>query len=946
MPRSAAQIRDIVSFGPFSLIASERLLTREGAPMEVGARSLDALIALVSRPNEVISKRELLAQVWPGIVVDESSLRFHIASLRKALRDGEDGARYITTIPGRGYCFVAPVSRSSAPDRVPGGVSASFPQANLPSRPTRMVGRADDTRQIAAQLDVSRFVTIVGAGGVGKTTVAVVVAHDLVERFSGAVTFIDLGSLSDPDLVAPTVASMLGLSTDDAIPSLIAYLRDKRMLLVLDTCEHLIEAVAALTARIFVAGLQVHLLATSRESLRVEGEHVYKLDALACPPEHPTLTAEQTQAFPATQLFFERAAASGYRSAFSDAEAEIIASICRKLDGVALAIELVAGRVEAYGLQKTAALLDERPTLQWPGKRTAPPRQRTLQATLDWSYELLSELERAVLRGLAVFVGQFTLEAALDIVTSPTIAKGLVFGAVDSLVAKSIVAVRPVGAMMRYQLLDTTRAYVLEIATEAPELADLALRHATYFQRWLDQTAAEWPTLSSAAERALRLADLAEVRAALEWCFGASGNPKVGVELAASATRVFWAMSLYGECQRWAKQAVAALDDATRGTGEEMHVQAALGMSLLFESHSEVVRAALNRSLAIARALGDVQQQRQLLVPLHLFHARNREFNTALNFATNGVEIAETLGDSAGIALARTLRGISLHLAGNLGDARAELEAALQHDPGAQWSNPVFLGSGHHIWAAIALARTLWLQGHPAQAVDRALRTIEEAARLDVSLSFTLHWGSSVFLWVGDLPSAKQHVDWFISRTETFSMGPDLTIGLGMRAALAIQRGEAEDGVESLQRCLEKLYPGTYELHTELDMALIQGFAAVGRYAEAIRLADASIGRTKVNGDFCFMPELLRLKGQALLCAPQPRGDDAESYFTQSLELSRRQGASAWELRTSIDLAALWADRGRPEDGRRLLRPVFDRFGRGLDTADLRAAQRLLTSLG
>jgi len=951
---TAQQSRDVISFGPFSLVAGERLLTRDGVPVELGARSLDALIALVSRPNQTISKRDLLAQVWPDSVVDESSLRFHIASLRNALGDGQNGARYISTIAGRGYCFVAPVSRSNEVQAASSVIPASVLHPALPNRLTRMVGRVEETRQIADQLIASRFVSIVGAGGVGKTTVAVAVAHDLIDSFSGAVAFIDLSSLTDPNLIAPTVASMLGLTTDDAARSLIAFLRDKRMLLVLDTCEHLIEAVAALTSRIFVAGLQMHLLVTSRESLRVEGEHVYRLDPLACAPEDPALTAAVTQTYPATQLFLERAAASGSRLIFTDAEAALVASICRKLDGVALAIELAAGRVESYGLQRTATLLDQRLTLQWPGQRTAPPRQKTLQATLDWSFELLSDLERAVLRRLAVFAGQFTLEAALAIVAGPSIAQALVFGAIDSLVSKSIVAVRPIGAMMRYRLLEATRTYVLEMRCDVVEFAELAVRHANYCRRWLDQTMVEWPTLSNAAERALRVADLADVRAALERCFGADGDTRVGIALAASATRVFWLMSMYGECQRWADLASKALDETTRGTAEEMHIQAALGMSQIFtpaapevagSERSDVVYEALNRSLAIAKALNDVQQQSQLLVPLHLVYTRNREFKTALDYTTGGVEIAEALGDTNAIAIARTLKGIALHFTGELEAARMELEAAQRLDTGAPWATPIFLATGHQIWADIALSRTLWLQGHPAQATDWALRTIQRAAALDESLNLALHWCSSVFLWSGDLGRSKQHVDWFVSNTETSSMGPNRTIGQGMRAALAIQRGDAHEGVESLQRCLEQLHPGTYELHTELHMWLIEGFTVIGRYTEAIRLADDSIGRTETNGDFCYLPELLRLKGKALVSAPGARVDEAQDYLRRSLELSRQQGATGWELRAAVDLTALWADEGRTEEAQALLHPVLDRFPESDDTADLKVARRLLASL-
>ena len=348
------------------------------------------------------------------------------------------------------------------------------------------------------------------------------VGHHLAESFTGAVLFVDLGMLSDPRLVTTGVASMMGLSiqSDDPRPGLMAYLRDKRVLLILDTCEHLIDAVAALAASLIEQAPQVHILATSREALRIEGEHVYRLDALACPPDAPDLTAAAVQKFPAVQLFVERAIASGARLDISDLDAPIVASICRKLDGVALAIELAARRVESYGLQQTAALLDQRLTLLWLGSRTAPPRQKTLQATLDWSYGLLSDLERVVLRRLAVFVGHFTLDAALEVAAIAPLDQSTVTGAIDSLVAKSMVSTRPIGAMMRYRLLDTTRAYALEIKIDDTELADLAVCHATYYRRWLEQTGTEWSTLSTGTERAPHFAGLNNVRAALEWCFG------------------------------------------------------------------------------------------------------------------------------------------------------------------------------------------------------------------------------------------------------------------------------------------------------------------------------------------------------------------------------------------------------------------------------------------
>ena len=253
MKRPAAQTKEVISFGPFSLVASERLLTKDGVPVELSARAFDALVILLSRPNKVVSKNDLLAEVWPDATVEEGSLRFHIASLRKALGDGKDGARYITTASGRGYCFVAPVSRSNDRSEKSTEATVSFRAANLPSRLGGLVDREEDLERLSTRLNTARFVTIVGSGGVGKTTVAVAVAHQLSRTFDGAVLFVDLSMLSDPRLVATTVASLLGLSvqSSDATVSLTAYLRDKRLLLILDTCEHLIEAVAALTSLIF-----------------------------------------------------------------------------------------------------------------------------------------------------------------------------------------------------------------------------------------------------------------------------------------------------------------------------------------------------------------------------------------------------------------------------------------------------------------------------------------------------------------------------------------------------------------------------------------------------------------------------------------------------------------------------------------------------------------------
>ena len=951
MMEPAAQTNEVISFGPFILTANERLLTKTGAPVELSARALDVLMVLLSTPNEVVSKHDLLNRVWPDVTVEEGSLRFHIANLRKALGDGQEGARYIATLPGRGYCFVAPISRSSD-RRVPQAAAASFPYVNLPGRLVGMVGRDDDILKLSARLNSTRFVTIVGSGGVGKTTVAVAVGQHLMEAFSGAVLFVDLSMISDPELVSTALASMLGVTivSSDATPSLIAHLRDRRILLILDTCEHLIAAVAALASNIHMAAPQVHILATSREALQVESEHVYRLDCLACPPDDNGLTAEVAQTFPAPKLFLERAMASGAQLDFSDAEAAIVVSICRKLDGVALAIELAARRVEAYGLHQTAALLDQRLTLLWVGPRTAPPRQKTLQATLDWSYGLLTDTERVVLRRLAIFVGHFTLDAALAIVTSATLDQALLLGAIDSLVAKSMVATRPIGAMMRYRLLDTTRAYALEMNVEAAERTDLAVRHATYYRRWLEQAGSDWSTLSTGMERAPHFAGLNNVRAALEWCFGPSGSVEIGFGLAAAAAPVFLVMSLLPECHRWSERAILALDDAMRGGPEEMHLQAGLGISLTqMQGGSDAARVALNRSLAIAEQRGDILHQAGLLGMLHMFHFRVGDFKIALHYAKHCRTVAGSIDDPSAVALAHSILGRSLLMMGDLGGARVELEALLPIWSRSQRTRSIYLAYDRHYRAGIALARTLWLQGHPASAVARADQAIKGAERMDhpASLVVVLTWAASIFLWTGDLPSAEAHIDSAISMAKANSLEPLAAVGQARKAELAIRRGLALEGVDSLREALETIHAVRYELiTTEFDISLVQGMGAIGRLSEAMALLNETMQRVEKNGDAVYMPELLRVKACLHQAMPRPDINEAERCLVQSLELSRRQGARAWELRSATDLAALYDSQGRTESSSALLRPVFEQFTEGLDTADLKAAERLLATLG
>jgi predicted ATPase len=443
VPRAAQALGhapdDVVTFGPFCLRPSERFIERSGDPVKLGGRALDILIALVDRAGEVVSQRELIDRVWPNVTVDDGNLRFHVSGLRKALGDGHADARHVINVAGRGYCFVGSVTRTPAGFSAPSATPPANAVRGLPTRLNRMVGRDAEVAAVAEQVQTQRFVTVLGPGGIGKTTVAVAVGR----------------------AVAP----------DELVTRLIADLAGRRTLLVMDSCDHVIETAAEWAEAIFAQAGGVSILATSREALRIEGEHVCRLAPLACAPLEGASSAAEVLAFPAAQLLADRIGMSCERFALLDSDAPIVARICAKLDGIALAIELAAGRVEAHGLDGVEALLDRRLNLLWQGRRTAPPRHQTLNATFDWSFDLLAEPERIVLQRLRVLTGSFTLEEAQIAARDMAADVDLIAEALASLVAKSLVMADTQCGRRCYRLLDTTRAYLHAKAASAAQAA-------------------------------------------------------------------------------------------------------------------------------------------------------------------------------------------------------------------------------------------------------------------------------------------------------------------------------------------------------------------------------------------------------------------------------------------------------------------------------------------
>ncbi len=452
--------KSIYTFGPFQLSAEQGSLTRDNHRVALGHRAFEILLLLVERAGEVVSAADILTSVWPRTIVEESNLRVHIASLRKALSDANAQAPYILNVPGRGYRFAAAVDRHERKTEQARLI------ADIPAPLTRLIGRESFVSKILGELSRVRLVTIVGPGGIGKTSVAVAIARELKSRFVDGCHFVDLTVAANPDSVAEAVAEALHIPVVSTTPLLAVLdgLRSRNCALVFDNCEHVIDEVAAVVETILKAAPDVHILATSREPLRAESESVHQLSALEVPPlaGNATVTVDKVMMFSAAALFTERVAALVDGLCFTDSDAPLVAEVCRRLGGIPLAIELAASRVETFGLVGLLDGLSDGLSILTKGRRTAPPRQSSMRATLDWSYGLLNDTEKTVFGRLSVFVDEFTCDAVVRIVPDDYLDTSTVVEALNDLVAKSLVVVSRERGHVAFRLLDLTRQYAFE----------------------------------------------------------------------------------------------------------------------------------------------------------------------------------------------------------------------------------------------------------------------------------------------------------------------------------------------------------------------------------------------------------------------------------------------------------------------------------------------------
>jgi predicted ATPase/DNA-binding winged helix-turn-helix (wHTH) protein len=943
-----------ITFGPFRLFPAKQILLEGEKRVRLGSRALQILTFLAERPGQVIAKEELVAYVWSNIFVEEGNLRVHMAALRRALGHGQGDNQYIATVPGRGYRFIESAVVTDRTDSPARAIAGDRSEYNLPARLARMVGRDDVVAAIVQQMPRQRFITIAGPGGIGKTTVALAVAEELSPAYRDGARFIDFAPVADPQLVVSTLASVFELLNfaDSPLPAVIAFLRDKEMLLLFDNCDHVIEVTATLAEEIYKHAPRVHILATSREKLRVEGERVLRLLPLGVPTATMKLTAKEALAFPAIQLFVERVAANSDDFKLEDADAPQVAEICRRLDGMALAIELAAASVDTFGINGLASGLNDRFRLLTRGRRTALPRHQTLSAMLDWSYEFLPAKERAVLRRLAIFAGPFDLSAAQAIEVSDDIDAVQFADIMVNLVAKSLVTTDVAGKVVRYRLLETTRAYGLGKLKEAGEAEAYGRRHAEYYRDLFVHAESEWearPTSELLADYAPLIDN---VRAALDWAFSPGRDPKLGISLTIAAQPVWRLLSLMAESRSRTQRALDSLQPLAQSSSREiLNLLASLGAGLRYDKEaSSQIEQVWTSALTIAENIGDVDYQMRCLSGLRNVRLSEGNLREALSLARRFKKAAEDSNDPTDRLVGDRMIGYGLHFMGDLTAARRHIENVLGQIGSDHRAHIIRFVYDQRVLAYHILAEVLWLQGYPDQAMHTARCNVDYAQSLGHELSLCNALGQCacpIALFVGDLAGAERYIEMLLDHSTGQGLPLWHATGRCFDGVLRIKQGDIAVGLTALRTGLDELLATRFITRYVAFLAeLAEAYARAGEIANAQATIDEALERCHCNQEFWYLAELLRIKGKIILKAKGPGAlVSAEAMYHDSLNRATEMGALSWALRTATGLARLYRDRGDTQEARHILAPVYGRFTEGSTSADFVSAKSLLDSL-
>ncbi|MNU93551.1 putative HTH-type transcriptional regulator [compost metagenome] len=797
-------------------------------------------------------------------------------------------------------------------------------------RHTRLIGRQALVDNLVTQLPRQRFITLVGPGGIGKTTVALRVAEQLIGRYRDGIRLLDLAPINDPLMISGHLATLLGLSLHDSEPmsGLALFLRERQLLLVIDNCEHLIDSVALLCENLLRGAPHVHILATSRESLRAEGEFVQRLESLDCPPPIAVLDRAQALSFSALQLFVERAMASHDNFELHDAQLPLVIDICRRLDGIPLALELAAAQVASLGLDGLLAQLHDSFRLLTHSSQTTLARHQTLHATLDWSFELLNACEQTCLRRLGVFRGGFTLASAAAVIVGEHIEPEEVFGSITQLVAKSLLSVDVGDEDVFYRLLDTTRSYALEKLEQTTELPGTRERHAQRCLTLMQQAQEDWELIPTALwiERYAR--GLEDIRAALDWGLNARGPQALAIQLTAASTPLWQELSLLREHGGYVRKALALLDAAAEPCPRlKMSLKLALGSACYHaQGGSAETIGAFVTARTLAKECNDVVGELRAVSGHMAVNLSCGHYQMALEQSQQFDRLG-LHGDPVLSLSTHRLRVLALHFAGDQQRARLNAEEVIQRMAHSGHINRFTHGFGvqydQSVAALTILARILWLRGQPEQAWRTARQALDVALQINhgTSICYTLALaGCLIAHYNGNTRTARELLQLLLEQAQKHSV--QLFYNWAQHYAQVIDRAAAprHPGVGLIK-----------EIMVTLDTAFVDD--------DLLQRADSGAAGWSTA-------EILRARADALLAADCPvKNCVAETVLIKAINVAKSQGALAWELRSATSLARLWQRQGRYRQAHTLLAPIYQRFTEGHATPDLKAVRRLLDEL-
>ncbi|PWW04529.1 putative ATPase [Hoeflea marina] len=917
--------------------------------MRIGGRALDILTVLVERPGAVIGKQELLSRVWPDTFVEEGNLKVNMAALRRVLDEPQGAAHYISTVVGRGYRFSAPVRYSSAFHHASNADTPASLNHNLPTATARIVGRQDAIDAILLELQEARLVSIVGAGGIGKTTVALAVAERWIGTCRDGVWLVDLSPLKDPNLVPNAIATAIGLTahSSNMLEALSAFLRTRQMLLVFDSCEHIINGIASCADRILAEAPAVRILATSRESLRVKGERVRRLPGLGTPARTTELDAQSALAFPAIELFVNRATDRIETFSLSDAEAPLAAELCRQLDGLALAIELAATRVDAFGLSELIEQLGDRLRLLQ-GHRAGIERHRTLTATIDWSYDLLSEIERMVFRRLATFAGIFSLDSACAITIDEHLDRTTAVESIASLVAKSLLAAEMHDTQVEYRMLDTTRAYALEKLVANNELKRARQRHAEHCLDLVERA-------TSDAERLTRTEWLVrygpktnDIRDAMRWAFTNADQTALGVRLTVTAIPFGKQVSLVEECRIAVQRALDDRFQAHRSIRDDLVLNLTLGATLLHtRGPLQQVKSCLTKALTIAEQLRDADMQLACLRGLSEYELWTGDSHSAIAVSRK-IRLIESNGQVAISGGANAQAGSALSWLGALAASRQQLETIVQRPINQNARSDVArFEFDQRLTAQGSLATVLWLQGFPDQAVAVARRQLKEAEASNYAVSLCsalLHGSLIISMYVRDYDAAWTFLDRGLEHAQKHGLSIWRNMAMCTRGRMCLYANRPID-LAAYRDALAEVRDGGFRMRYPNYLAnYAEAVARQGDLAGGLAAIDEAIALCESRGQVVGIPEILRIKGNMFRFQDPADPDRAEACYRRSIELARQGEALSWELRSAMSLVKLRRMHGGDNEAENMLSSTYDRFQEGFSTGDLVRARALIAT--